>query len=143
MPEGCYLDSSFLLKAYVQETNSADVVRYLQYETGPLLISLLTDVEVVSSHFRKLQPAEARMLLAAYRSNRASGAFQVVPLTEGVYGLAQSLAERYSGKILLRSLDLLHLATALEHGAASLATYDEKLRSASEASGLAVVGARP
>jgi predicted nucleic acid-binding protein len=48
------------------------------------------------------------------------------------------LAEHYSGRYKLRSLDILHLATAMRHGVTSIGTFDKRLATGAEAVGLKV-----
>jgi predicted nucleic acid-binding protein len=66
------------------------------------------------------------------------GLFQEFPITDEVYLLARTLAERHAGAFLLRSIDIIHLATALHHGATGMATFDDRLAKAASALGLQV-----
>ncbi len=60
-----------------------------------------------------------------------------------VYRLAEHIALQYGGLYMLRSLDVLHLATALDTGVNTFATYDGRLATAASKLGLSVLGARP
>ena len=138
-----YLDTSFLLKAYKQEPGSIQVLSFLKQNALTACVSVLTDVEMASALFRQLSSAEAQRSYSVYRRNRQSGTYIEAQINEDVFALARRIAEQHSGALLLRSLDLLHLATALHQGATSFATYDGRLGTAAQQLGLSVIGARP
>ncbi len=63
-------------------------------------------------------------------------------MSETTYASAQMIAEQYSGPYKLRSLDILHLATALHYKVDSIATFDKKLAAVAAAFGLEVLPPR-
>jgi len=99
---------------------------------------VLTDVEVASAILRKSTGPNASVLYAADRSNRHSGAYQVVDADAQTYVLARQLVERYARLFSLRSLDAVQLATALQIGASEFVALDRDLIKAAEAEGLTV-----
>ena len=142
MAMSTYLDTSFLLKLYVWEQDSASALDAFPHFSESF-VSTLTDVEIASALFRKLPTLIARRVHSMYKRDRAASVFLQIPLTDQLYELAQQLVEQHSGDLSLRSLDALHLATALHYGAASLATYDRRLRIAAERVGLSTLPTRP
>ncbi|WP_311733206.1 PIN domain-containing protein [Granulicella mallensis] len=82
--------------------------------------------------------SQAQGIYDKYRRNRGSGLFQEFPVNDMIYLSARTLAERHAAAFLLRSIDILHLATALHHGATGMATFDNKLAKAAAALGLQV-----
>lgn len=123
-----YLDTSALLKLLVQEDESEALVTWLEErEPAPWLSSALSSVELARACRRldvDLLPA-AESLLAG---------LDLVPLHDPVLGTAARLPDPR-----LRSLDALHLATALSLADAVdvVVAYDLRLLAAAAEVGLA------
>jgi uncharacterized protein len=122
-----YLDSSALLKLVVEERESAALEAWLLDRSGvPVVSSELAKVEVLRGCRRVYAEAlpEARAVLAG---------LDLVRLSTDVLDSAAEV-----GDTTLRTLDAIHLASALsirEHLAAFVA-YDQRLLSAASAVGL-------
>ena len=124
-----YLDSSALLKLLVEEAESAALAEFLtaHADLRPIT-SELAQVEV-SRALRRLAPeaiGDARVLLAQLDS---------IPLDSSVLQVAADLEPP-----LLRTLDALHLASALGLGDALsvFIAYDHRLNAAARSAGLEV-----
>ncbi|MHB1533865.1 MAG: type II toxin-antitoxin system VapC family toxin [Acidimicrobiales bacterium] len=123
-----YLDSSALLKLLHDERESAVLESWLvEREGAPVVSSELAKVEVFRACRRVNVDAlpEARALLAG---------IDLIPLTGEVVDQAAEV-----GDPLLRSLDALHLASALSIRAdlSAFVAYDHRLAQAASAAGLA------
>ena len=123
-------DSSALTKLVVREEETAPLRAWLAVrDEAAWSASSLTRVEVVRAVARAQAAAvpTARRLLAG---------MDLVPLGPGVLEVAADL-----GPPSLRSLDALHLATALTLGSAldAFVVYDERLAQAAVDAGLPVV----
>ncbi len=122
-----YLDSSALLKLLHEEPESAALADWLTGQTGsPLLSSELANVEVIRA-CRRINPEalpEARALLAG---------LDLIPLAGTVIAKAADV-----GETTLRSLDAIHLASALSvrDDLATFVAYDHRLGEAASAAGL-------
>jgi predicted nucleic acid-binding protein len=122
-----YLDSSALLKLLFEEPESAALERWLVDRAGTAVASSeLAKVEVVRAT-RRLHPGAlpaARTLLAG---------LDLVPLTGELIEQAGEVVDP-----LLRTLDSLHLASALSIRAAlsAFVAYDHRLAGAAAAAGL-------
>jgi predicted nucleic acid-binding protein len=122
-----YLDSSALLKLLHEEPESAALASWLTGRAGtPLLSSELANVEVIRA-CRRIDPdalPEARALLAE---------LDLVPLTGVVIAEAADV-----GETTLRSLDAIHLASALSirSDLSAFVAYDHRLSDAASAAGL-------
>ena len=124
-----YLDSSALLKLVRAESHTAELTNWLADQPGvPLVSSALAEVEVL----RACRRIDERML---DRGRAVLAVLDLVPLDEGVLGTAAELPEPG-----LRSLDALHLASALglDPDLEAFVAYDARLVAAAEAAGLAV-----
>jgi predicted nucleic acid-binding protein len=122
-----YLDSSALLKLLHEEPESAALADWLTMQAGsPLLSSELANVEVLRA-CRRINPdavPEAQALLAG---------LDLIPLAGTVIASAADV-----GETTLRSLDAIHLASALSvrEDLASFIAYDHRLGQAASAAGL-------
>ena len=122
-----YLDSSALLKLLHEEPESAALADWLTGQAGsPLLSSELANVEVIRG-CRRINPdalSEARALLAG---------LDLIPLAGAVIAEAANV-----GETTLRSLDAIHLASALSirSDLSAFVVYDHRLSEAASAAGL-------
>lgn len=125
-----YLDSSALLKLLLQEQETAALRTWLSQRSHmPRVSSELAKVEVARA-MRRVDPsrvAGARGLL---------GGLELVPLSGAVIERAAEV-----GDDLLRSLDALHLASALaiRDDLTAFVAYDHRLSAAAQAAGLDLV----
>lgn len=131
-----YLDSSALLKLLHEEAESAALADWLSARAGtPVVSSALAAVEVT----RACRRVDAGALPAA---KALLAGLDTIPLSGAVIGEAADV-----GEITLRSLDAIHLASALSIRAdlSSFVAYDRRLGDAASAAGLTLVapGARP
>lgn len=122
-----YLDSSALLKLLYDESESAALEAWLSERAGtPVVSSELAKVEVIRACRRVNADAlpEARALLAE---------IDLIPLNGDVLDEAAGV-----GETLLRSLDAVHLASALSirDDLSAFIAYDHRLADAASAAGL-------
>jgi uncharacterized protein len=126
-----YADASALLKRVIVESESSALQHALRdrYEAGDLLVaSSLAWVEV-------------------WRAIRRAGVDDVEPVARvAMSGIAELplddlvlMRSRRLGPPDLRSLDAVHLASALVAGAEVMITYDDRLRGAADTIGMAVL----
>jgi len=128
-PERLYLDSSAIVKLIVREAESPALARRLGLR--PLLVSsVLAQVEVVRSLARAGRPASILRL-----AGRVLDDIGLRRIDNTIIRLAQSLEPPD-----LRSLDAIHLATALSFGPRlnCMIAYDARLAQSATSAGLAV-----
>lgn len=122
-----YLDSSALLKLLHEEAESVALTDWLAARTGmPIVSSELAKVEVVRA-CRRINPTtltQARALIAG---------LDLIPLSGAVLDEAANV-----GGTTLRSLDAIHLASALsiQAGLSTFIVYDHRLADAASTAGL-------
>ena len=126
-----YVDTSALLKRVVSEANSPNVrEEFRQHHLdGDLLVSSSLAWLEVWRALRRLQFED----VAAGVSAALSGVGEL-PLSDGILRRARKV-----GTESLRSLDAIHLASALSAGAESLMTFDLRLAQAADAIGVTVL----
>lgn len=130
-----YVDSSALLKRYVDERDSSVAIAHMT--SDPVLVtSRLAEVEVRRNLARLLGPEDA---LDARRQFMADlDAFALVAVDATVIADAASIGEQS----LVRSIDAIHLASARRTGATTtLLTFDLRQAQAARSMGMVVVGA--
>jgi predicted nucleic acid-binding protein len=127
-----YFDSSALIKRVVAEDESDDLVDFLdtRYEQGDVLASSsLAWVEVSRVVLARVRtPADAGELI-----DGAMSGIDERQMTAEVVSVARRIEP-----LILRSLDALHLATAVLIDADLVVTYDERLADACRRNALAV-----
>jgi uncharacterized protein len=122
-----YLDSSALLKLLFEESESAALAQWVSEQAGtPMVTSELAKVEVVRAARRldaDVVPA-ARVLMSQ---------LDLIPLNSGLLEQAADV-----GEPLLRTLDAIHLASALSIQAdlTAFLAYDIRLVAAAKAAGI-------
>jgi len=136
-----YVDASALVKLFVPEPESDELNRLLAGRRD-LIVSDLAVTEVVSAAARRMRGGElnardVRRLHRAILGDLEAGHFLAARLTPGTH----REAERYllHLQVALRAADALHLALAAAEEAQTLVTFDDRLREAAGAAGLAVV----
>ncbi|HVM71507.1 MAG TPA: type II toxin-antitoxin system VapC family toxin [Anaerolineales bacterium] len=137
-----YFDSSALVKRYVEEQGSSNVLDWMDNSdlNGTVLV---TRAEVAAAITRAVRMhyvshEEARQFLELFHEEWSS--FHRLPVTERLVARADAVACEYN----LRGYDAIHLAAALTwqellEVAVTLVTYDRELAEAARASGLAVL----
>jgi predicted nucleic acid-binding protein len=138
-----YLDASLLFSLYIPDRNSAFSASLITAAGVPLILSSLCEFETVNafslSVFRKeILEQEAQRARQKLDLNIEWGAYLSRPLPESSFTRAKSLAQRITPSIGVRAADLLHIAAALELGAKSLYTFDQRQHQAAQVVGLAV-----
>ena len=132
-----YLDTSVAVALLVPEPRSADARRWFLGVESPLLASDWLVTEFASALGLKTRLGE----LKASQASRIRDLFEeflaglrVAPIGRQTFREAARLVARPA--LGLRAGDALHLASALESGAASIATFDSRLGAAAGALGL-------
>jgi len=136
-----FFDASAIAKAYVRETETAHVRRWLA--DGAVIVSRLSEIEVPSAIYRRCREG----MIARRAGDTAVRAFladvdrwAVVELTSGVSRRAIVLREAHA----LRAGDAIQLASALEARArlgpdlSRFVAYNARLLAAARAEGLAI-----
>ena len=123
-----YLDSSAIVKLAVREPESTALRRYLRSKR-PLVTSALARTEVARAML-PLGPA------AVARGEEVLRRLEVVRVNDEILKTAGSMLP-----VELRSLDAIHLATAVSIGAdlARVCTYGDRMISSAKALGLTIV----
>jgi len=143
-------DTSFLCALYVRQDNSAAAAAYFQAMPEVLHVSALLVYEFRQSvrfqvwlnarNNSKGYPKNiAEAALAKFQANMDAGALVVVTADwPDVHRLAETISTRYTIASGHRTMDVLHVATALHLGAKEFLTFDANQRKLAAAGKLKV-----
>lgn len=139
-----YFDSAFIAKFYLDEPES-DQVRSLAAELGRVHCSLLGRLEVASVFHRKrregaFSDAAYREINAQFDEDCAAGLWTWLPITAAIIESAAATLTGLPKATFLRSADLLHIVTAIEHGLKDIYSNDPHLLMAAKQLKLRVPG---
>lgn len=138
-----YFDTGVLLKLYFSEPNSPRAVELVGTLLRPL--TRLHRVEIKAAFAQRfgrgeITEIERDHLLAQLDNDLTDGAFlPVISAWDDVFAKAEVLADDFGPATLCRSLDILHVALALEMGATEFCTFDRRQAALAAAAGLVVV----
>jgi predicted nucleic acid-binding protein len=143
-------DTSFLCALYRLQANSPIAASYFSQMPGPLEVSTLLLYEFrqavrfqVRLHrhdaSKGYTQSEGQSMLADLKADLVSRALVTVPAPwPEIHLAAERLSERHTDAGGHRSMDILHVATALELGAKEFLTFDKNQRMLAEAEGMMV-----
>lgn len=129
MIDALYADASALVKLVVDEAETPALQDYLRVDQPPLTTSALTLVEVQRSARVANSGGEG-----AARARALLDAVELVDLDRDLLEDAVSYSSAH-----VRSLDAIHLASAVRVGARRMLVYDRRLAEAASAAGLEVL----
>ena len=131
-----YWDTSALLKLYLPEDDSGYFLDSVVTSDQPLVSSAIAAVEMLCALYRKESVGELKRggALAAHQrflGDSREGRIVLVPYGEQVFTAAEEivrLAFRRARPVMVRSLDAIHVASALTARARVMVATDTRLR---------------
>ena len=129
-PGVIYADTSFFVSIYLPDRHTSEVERRLS--SRPLLwmtpLHVAECTHAIEQHiFRKaITRSEADRALQKFHQHRAQHLWREAPLPDHALELGAQLAQRHAARLGLRTLDTLHVASALELKAERFWTFDAR-----------------
>jgi predicted nucleic acid-binding protein len=131
-----YWDSSALVKLYVNETDSSFFLNLARVSEAPILISDISKQEMLCTLYRKeqygdLKAKSAQRVFNKFLSDEESGRLLIIPNGKDVAAISENVVRRthqHQPPLMLRSLDLIHVSSALLVKATAIVTTDRRLR---------------
>ncbi len=125
-----YVDTSFFVSLYLPDRHTSEVERRLSSRPS-LWITPLHVAEcahAVEQHvFRKtITRNQADRALQRFHEHRAQHLWKEAALPDRAFTVCAQLAQRHAARIGVRTLDTLHVASALELKAERFWTFDER-----------------
>jgi predicted nucleic acid-binding protein len=145
-----YPDTSFLCSLYREQVHSAKADAYRASLTGPLPFTSLLEFEFIQAirlqiwlhagdRSRGYTETEADRMIADWEADVAAGLNVLVPSdADAVLRLARTYSLQCTAKGGHRTLDILHVATAVHLGATTFLTFDARQRALARYAGLRV-----
>jgi predicted nucleic acid-binding protein len=139
-----YADTSFLVSLYVFDSNSVRAAATLANLPRPILLTPLLQVEISNAFqlrvFRKDSTADKiKASSDLFGRDVRAGMFELKSLGSEVFRQASDNAKRRTAILGTRTLDLLHVATAIFLQADVFCTFDRNQTKLASAEGLKVV----
>jgi predicted nucleic acid-binding protein len=142
-----YWDTSTLLKLYVAEQDSSYFINLIATSKEAILTSELTRIELITSLYRKESTGElakgmANQHLEEFVEDIEAGRIIVISVREDVTSQAERVVQRAyptAKPIMIRALDVIHVASALASKASVMVATDARLREVALLMGLKVL----
>jgi predicted nucleic acid-binding protein len=139
-----YWDSSALIKLYVNEADSQFFLGLAKTSQAPLLVSDISRQEILCTLYRKeqygdLKAKSAHRIFDKFLSDEESGRLLMIPNGKDVAIMSESIvrqAYQQQPPLMLRSLDVIHISSALLAKATTMVTTDKCLRDIAIISGI-------
>ncbi len=143
--EHCYIDSSALRQLYAHDKHSATMAAWRFKNPGPVRVTRFTRTELINSmaaavHRRDLSEADLQDFLSDLAADLTSDRLRLVDVPwRAVLDQAAELSRQHTPRFGTRTLDVLHVASALELNARRFVTYDSRQARLAKACGLNVI----
>ena len=135
-----YADTSFLVSLYLTDTHTPEAEHRMASGQAvwltPFHIAEWTHAVEQHVFWRALSRSEADHYHERFQQHRESGLWMEVAMPESAFAVCAQLARRHGAKLGLRTLDTLHVASALELKAERFWTFDERQKNLARAVGL-------
>jgi predicted nucleic acid-binding protein len=138
-----YADTSFLVSLYVFDRNSNRASTYLREVSLPILLTPLLETEIANAFFLRMFRKESieeqiRISSELFRKDVHEGIFELRALGGEVFQHASQIAGRSTPRLGTRTLDLLHVASAVVLRADGFFTFDKRQAQLARTEGLIV-----
>ena len=125
-----YADTSFLFSLYVPDANSSAAAAIMKRIRPPLLATDFAEFEMTNALnwriFRKeLRPSEEQAVLLSFSMDVHAGLIRILPISAATFAHARRIARTQTRLLGTRSLDVLHVASALALRVSSFCTFDK------------------
>ena len=130
-----------MVPLYAADAHSATATAIMEHVRDPVLITPFGEVELCNALqlrvFRSnLTPHAALVANQAFERDILQGIFFVQPFSPPTLELAKRLSRQHTAGIGTRTLDLMHVASAITFGASAFLSFDNNQRKLAQAVGL-------
>ena len=135
-----YADSSFIVSTCIHDMHTTEVATRLS-SRPQVFVTPLNRAEVANAIRRyvfrgAISEADARASWTNFERDRVGGVWSDVAFPSSAWDASVVLSVRFAAAIGVRTLDSLHVASALELGVRKFWTFDERQARLAEAAGL-------
>ena len=127
-----YVDTSVIIKLYFKEEYSQEASSWLKENNEAIPLTSFHELELINAihlkQFRtEITPDETRLILSRFEEHEISGIYYRPQLDwSAIFIHAIDLSKKHSASIGSRSLDILHVASALSIKADRFLTLDDR-----------------
>ncbi len=137
-----YADTSFLVSLYVFDDNSPRACAIFP-DAVPFLLTPLLEAEIVNTFYLRVFRKESgekqiRTSLELFGKDVRAGVFESKSFSNEIFRQASQISTRRTAKLGARTLDLLHVASAVFLQTEKFCTFDRKQAQLARAEGLVV-----
>jgi predicted nucleic acid-binding protein len=139
-----YVDTSAIVKLYIKETDSLSISEWLKNNNEPIPLTSLIELELINAlklkQFRKeISNEDFEKINLKLREHEERGVYYRPSMDWiGVFNYAFDLSKKHTANIGSRSLDILHVASALFLKKDIILTFDERQAQLSSVAGLKI-----
>ncbi|MCD6389640.1 MAG: type II toxin-antitoxin system VapC family toxin [Desulfobulbaceae bacterium] len=139
-----YVDTSVIVKLYIKEEHSLDVSNWLKENNEAIPLTLFHELEFNNAlnlkKFRaEITTEEIRLILGRFAEHRSKGVFYRPQISwTDTFKYAVDLSIKHTGNTGSRSLDILHVASALSIKADMFLTFDKRQSELAALSGIKI-----
>jgi predicted nucleic acid-binding protein len=140
-----YADTSFVVSLYVFDDNSPRASTIFAEPFVPFLLTPLLEAEIVNAFNLRIFRKESRekqiqTSLELFGKDVRSGVFELKSFSNEIFRQASLISSRRTAKFGTRTLDLLHVASAVFLKTERFCTFDKKQAELARTEGLSVQG---
>jgi predicted nucleic acid-binding protein len=140
-----YADTSFLVSLYVFDDNSPQASAIFADVSRPFLLTPLIEAEMVNAFYLRIFRKESgekqiRSSLELFGKDVRAGLFEPKSFSNELFRQASQISTRRTAKFGTRTLDLLHVASAVFLQTEQFCTFDRKQAELARSEGLVVRG---
>ena len=127
-----YVDTSVIVKLYIKEEYSRDTSNWLRENNEAIPLTSFHELELINAIYLKqfraeITLAETRLIMSRFEEHEKSGIYYRPQLDwSAIFIHVIDLSKKHSASIGTRSLDILHVASALSINADRLLTLDDR-----------------
>jgi predicted nucleic acid-binding protein len=140
-----YVDTSVIVKLYIKEEHSLDTSNWLKENNEAIPLTIFHELEFNNAinlkEFRtEIRTDEIRLIIAKFAKHESKGVYYRPQISwTDTFQYAVDLSRKYTGKTGSRTLDILHVASALSIKADRFFTFDERQSRLASLSGIRIV----
>ena len=127
-----YLDTSVIVKLYIKEKYSRDTSHWLKENNEAIPLTSFHELELINAiHLKQFKAEitldETRLIMSRFEEHEKSGVYYRPQLDwSAIFIHAIDLSKKHSTRTGSRSLDILHVASALSINADRFLTLDDR-----------------
>ena len=144
-----YVDTSIIVKLYIKEAYSLEASNWLKKNNEPIPLTGFHELEFTNALYLKqfrseINLDERRLILSKFDEHEKKGVFYRPGLDwPEIFFKAMDLSKKHTADIGSRTLDILHVASALSIRAERFLTFDDRQSELASIAGLKIVKITP